>query len=69
VQAARAAAMLRRDLGVDVEIQPGPYGTLKVYVDDEEVVDAGALAFMGVVPTLTHIREQVAARLQQRPNA
>ena len=64
MQAARAAAMLRRDLGVEVEIEPGPYGSLKVFVDDDEVVDAGALAFMGVVPTLAHIRERVAARLK-----
>jgi len=64
VQAARAAAMLRRDLGVEVEIEPGPYGSLKIFVDDDEVVDAGALAFMGVVPTLAHIRERVAARLK-----
>ena len=64
MQAARAAAMLRRDLGVEVEIEPGPYGSLKIFVDDDEVVDAGALAFMGVVPTLAHIRERVAARLK-----
>ncbi len=57
--------MLRRDLGVDFEIKPGPYGTLKIFVDDDEVVDAGALAFMGVVPTLANIREQVAARLER----
>jgi hypothetical protein len=56
--------MLRRDLGVEVEIEPGPYGSLKIFVDDDEVVDAGALAFMGVLPTLAHIRERVAARLK-----
>lgn len=56
--------MLRRELGVEVEIEPGPYGSLKILVDDDEVVDAGALAFMGVVPTLAHIRERVAARLK-----
>lgn len=60
--------MLRRDLGIEVAIEPGPYGSLKVFVDDEEVVDAGALAFMGIVPTLAHIRERVAARLEQLPN-
>ena len=60
--------MLRRDLGVEVEIEPGPYGSLKIFVDDEEVVDAGALAFMGVVPTLAHIRERVAARLKPDAN-
>lgn len=59
--------MLRRDLGIDVDIEPGPYGTMKVFVDDDEVVDAGALAFMGFLPTLAHIRERVAARMRQPP--
>lgn len=57
--------MLRRDLGIDVEIEPGPYGSLKVFVDDDEVVDAGALAFLGVLPTLAHIRDRVAARVRR----
>ncbi len=64
--------MLRREFGVAVALESGPYGSLKVFVDDEEVVDAGPLAFMGVVPTLTTIRERVAARLgaaQQVPRA
>lgn len=56
--------MLRRELGIDPVIESGPYGTLKVFVDDDLVVDAGALAFMGVVPTLKEIREKVAARVR-----
>lgn len=59
--------MLRRELGVVVELEPGPYGSLKVLVDDAEVVDAGALAFMGVLPTLAHIRARVAERLGAQP--
>jgi hypothetical protein len=63
--------MLKRELGIDVAIESGPYGTLKVFVDDEEVVDAGALAFLGVVPTLALIRDRVAARVTtgEAPNA
>jgi hypothetical protein len=63
--------MLRRELGIEAVIEPGPYGTLKVFVDDELVVDSGALAFMGVVPTLSEIREKVVARLgnARAPNA
>ena len=53
--------MLRRDLGVDVTLEPGPYGSFKVRVDDTVVVDAGALAFLGVLPSLAEIRTQVAA--------
>lgn len=55
--------MLRRDLGVDVELEPGSYGSLKVFVDQDEVVDAGNLAFLGVLPSLRHIRERVEERM------
>jgi hypothetical protein len=53
--------MLRRELGVDVTLESGPYGSFRVRVDDNVVVDAGALAFLGVLPTLVEIRTQVAA--------
>jgi len=55
--------MLRRDLGVDVELEAGPYGSFQVRVDDTTVVDGGALAFLGVLPTLSEIRTQVARHL------
>jgi hypothetical protein len=54
--------MLRRDLGVEVTLEAGPYGSFQVRVDDEVVVDGGSLAFLGVLPTLSEIRSQVAAR-------
>jgi hypothetical protein len=56
--------MLRRDLGADVEVVAGPYGSFQVRVDDAVIVDAGALAFLGVLPTLDEIRTQVAQRLE-----
>ena len=56
--------MLRRDLGADVELEAGPYGSFSVRVDDTTVVDAGALAFLGVLPTLTEIRAQVEKQLK-----
>ena len=41
--------MLRRDLGVDVDLESGPYGSFQVRSDDGTVlVDGGALAFAGV---------------------
>ncbi|HJU73391.1 MAG TPA: hypothetical protein VJ717_06580 [Gemmatimonadaceae bacterium] len=61
--------MLRRDLGVETQLESGPYGTFTVVVDGEEVVDAGALAFMGVLPPLKLIKEQVAARLDRSPRS
>jgi hypothetical protein len=55
--------MLRRDLGINVELQAGPYGSFQVRVDDTVVVDAGALAFLGVLPGLAEIRTRVKAHL------
>ena len=56
--------MLRRDLGVDVELEAGPYGSFQVRVDDTPVVDGGTLGFLGVLPTLDEIRTQVAQQLE-----
>ena len=58
--------MLRRDLGVDVTLESGPYGSFQVRVDDVTVVDAGALAFMGILPTLSEIRTRVGEHLDAR---
>ena len=52
--------MLERE-GIDVTLESGPYGSFKVLVDDDVVVDGGALAFLGVLPTLKQIRDQVKA--------
>ena len=56
--------MLRRELGADVELEAGPYGSFQVRVDDTPVVDGGALAFLGILPTLDEIRTQVAQHLK-----
>ena len=56
------AADLRRELNVVVETVEGHYGELSVLVDGHEVFNAGALAFLGVLPTrrrelvLQHLR-------------
>ena len=55
--------MLRRDLGIDAILEAGPYGSFEVRVDDEVIVDGGALAFMGVLPPLSDIRSKVGERL------
>jgi hypothetical protein len=41
----------------------GRYGEFKVLVDDEIVVDAGAMALLGIVPSGRRIVETVRARL------
>ena len=63
IQASRAAAYLRRELGVEAELVEGHYGELSVLVDGEEVINGGALAFVGVLPSLRRIRNAVAAKM------
>lgn len=65
IQAARAATFLRKQLGVDAELVEGHYGELSVHVDGEEVINGGALAFLGVLPSLRRIRDAVAAKLDR----
>ena len=54
--------MLRSEPGIEVTLESGPYGTFQVLSDGEVIVDAGALAFLGVLPSLTEIRTRVEAR-------
>jgi len=45
------AAKLRRELQIEVDTEHGRYGEYKVLVDGEIVVDGGALAVLGVLPS------------------
>jgi len=57
------AAELRRRLGpgVDVDTEDGSYGEFKVFIDGREVLSAGSLAFLGVLPTVRTVRDVVVA--------
>lgn len=57
------AAELRRRLGPDVEVETeaGRYGEFKVFINDKEVLSAGAWAFLGILPTVRRVRELVEA--------
>jgi hypothetical protein len=57
------AARLRRDLGTEVDMQRGHYGEFKVLVDNTVVVDAGALAALGVLPSSRKVLATVRAAL------
>jgi hypothetical protein len=57
------AARLRRELGVEVEMQRGPYGKFEVLVDGDTAVDGGALAMLGVLPSARDIVTAVRTRL------
>jgi hypothetical protein len=63
LHAVRVAARLRRELGADVEMVKGRYGEFKVLVDGQTVVDAGALAALGVLPSGRRVVDAVKARL------
>jgi len=57
------AAELRRRLGADVEVatEDGRYGEFKVIIDGEQVLSAGSMAFLGVLPTVRAVCEVVEA--------
>ena len=57
------AARLRRELKIDVAMVNGRYGEFKVLVDDAVVIDAGALAALGVLPSGRKVVEAVRMRL------
>jgi len=57
------AARLRRELQAGVELVRGRYGEFKVLVDGETIIDGGAAAFLGVLPSGRQILAAVRARL------
>ena len=63
MHAVRVAARLRRELKSDVDMVKGRYGEFKVLVDGQTVVDAGALAALGVLPSGTKVVDAVKAKL------
>ena len=59
--------MLRRELEVESDLVHGPYGQFKILVDGREVVDAGLMAALGVVPSNEHIVDAVREALHKNP--
>ena len=49
-----------------MELENGHYGEFKVFVDDEEVIDGGKLAFLGVLPSVAEVRDAVAAKVPRK---
>jgi hypothetical protein len=45
------AARLRRELHADVDMVRGSYGEFKILVDGNVIIDGGAAAFLGVMPS------------------
>lgn len=63
LHAARVAARIRSELGVDVEMVRGKYGVYKVLVDGEVVVDGGPRVIIGIMPPARKTLQLVRARL------
>jgi hypothetical protein len=61
------AAHLRRELQTDVAMVHGRYGEFKVTVDGASVIDGGAAAFLGVMPSRAKIVAAVRERLRSSP--
>ena len=57
------AARIRRDLHAEVDMVRGNYGEFKVLVDGQLLIDGGALAFLGVLPSSKDVLEAVRSRL------
>jgi hypothetical protein len=57
------AARLRRELHADVDMVKGRYGEFQVLVDGEVVVDGGALAALGVLPSGRNVVAAVRTKL------
>ena len=57
------AARIRRELGAEVEMEKGRYGNFKVLVDGNTVIDGGALAALGVLPSTRKVLDAVRAKI------
>ena len=57
------AARLRRELQTDVDMVRGNYGEFKILVDGDVVIDGGAAAFLGLLPSSRKVVAAVRARL------
>ena len=54
------AAALREDPSLTVELASGRYGEFTVLVEGQEVLSAGAIAMLGILPSIRSIREAIA---------
>ena len=69
VQAARAAARIRKDLGIEPKMVHGRYGELKVLVDGRIVIEAGRASFLGILPSVDAIVGAVRQGVGEQPRA
>lgn len=65
--AARVAARIKKELGEQVDQIAGDYGEFTVTVDGVEVMTAGGLAWLGVLPDSKRVLERVRQALESVP--
>ena len=58
------AARIRKQLHTDVEMVHGRYGQFQVLVDDTVLIDGGALAMLGVLPSVQKVVQAVRERIR-----
>lgn len=63
MHAARLAARLESELGIEAEKIWGEYGEFRVVVDEEEIARAGPGAAIGILPRIRGIVAKVRERL------
>ena len=54
---------MRKELGIEIEMVHGHYGEFRVLVDEQTVVDGGALAVLGILPSAREVVKRVSDRL------
>jgi hypothetical protein len=59
------AARIERELHVDVEKIKGRYGEYKILVEGEILIDGGAKALLGILPSAKKVVDAVKTRLIQ----
>jgi hypothetical protein len=59
------AARIERELHVDVEKIKGRYGEYKILVDGEIIINGGAKALLGILPSGKKVVEAVKTRLNK----
>jgi len=61
------AAVLEREFGQEIDLVHGAYGQFKIEVDGREVLDAGMMAALGIIPSNDSILAAVRRGLEQTP--
>ena len=61
------AAALRKDPSLTVELESGHLGEFAVLVDGKEVLSAGAMAVLGILPSIAAVKEAIERARSREP--